>query len=1152
MKASTRRLVLVIALVLSFAAGASAMPRRGQDAPGSRSSTGKPDPRAVGGRLRSVETRYQSWKVASVGATAAKTRLDRSSHASAKGASPLPSGSELAALKAAGIDLDVRLNPNGTAGFIKGPALYAPPEGAKAEPAAVATGALQRFDGLLKVREAREEFQAVREIADPHGRLHVKFQQIYRGLPVHGRQAIVHLAGDGSVYLIEGDTHPSPTIDVTPRLTAQDALAVVVADLGRVRSESTVQLVVHVGPGNVTRLVYDVVAWEGYDRWQYFIDALTGHVIEKYNDTWNEAISGSGVDLFGNTRTFSAWLENGVYNLIETTLPIHSQNPTVPDSFGGGNAVVLDARNAPPETMDSAYFIQSDFPTSGWDAAGVTLLHWFTLTSNYYYTTHNRNSIDGQGLNNIGIVHVGQNWENAAWNGQIMMFGDGGTTFDNLARALDITAHEYTHGVTQYTANLEYKYQSGALNEAMSDIFACMVDREDWLLGEDAARVAPGYLRNLANPHLGIESDGLIASGIGSQPANMSEYRNVPLDVDNGGVHINSTIPSHAAYLMAEGLTEQGLGTSIGRDKVERVFYQALTLHLTRQSDFASARRATIQSAEELYGDGSAEAAAAAAAWDAVGVGDTGAPDDDTGGQVDPVQGGDNIVFIFYEDTTPFLGMRIATGEEFYVSLDPVSPTRPVIVEDGQQVLFVDATNNLHIASLSPDDTYDERLTTEGFVRTIAGSRDGVYFAFTSTDFDNLVYLLDLSDETGGSDRAIEILWPTDAEFGSSIVQYADVIDFDLTGGRIVFDALSEMRLADGADSYSYWSIGLIDVRTDFVESLVSPPPPGINLGNPTAATTRDWMIAFDMVDDADGTYQTLVANLITGEAGLVAQQVNPQTGFGWPSFNGDDTRIAIQYQDDIVTVPIADQGGGTYAGDFASAALVTADSYYPRYYRVGALVVNPDIELSDSQVDFGAVEVGGETSATVTVTNRGTYQLQIDNYTLTDTVNFSHDGIHKTLKPGESTAVTIAFTPTAEQGYSATLTIDTNDPDTGSAVIELSGQGGSGTPFGPLCFIATAAYGSHLEPEVATLRHFRDRYLATCAPGRTLVGLYYRYSPPIALVVATDPQLCRMTRLALTPIVYGVKYPVMPLLLTAGTVGLALARKARRRRSPR
>jgi Zn-dependent metalloprotease len=157
-----------------------------------------------------------------------------------------------------------------------------------------------------------------------------------------------------------------------------------------------------------------------------------------------------------------------------------------------------------------------------------------------------------------------------------------------------VTAHELTHAVTERTANLEYRWQSGALNESFSDIFGAMVDRDDWLMGED---LPIGAIRDLDNP------------GAFGQPGNASGW--VQTCGDNEGVHTNSGIPSKAFVNVA---------SSIGKGDAERIFYRALTVYLQPQSTLEDARAAALQAAEDLFGVGSTQLQAVNTGFGAVGL----------------------------------------------------------------------------------------------------------------------------------------------------------------------------------------------------------------------------------------------------------------------------------------------------------------------------------------------------------------------------------------------------------------------------------------------------------------------------------------------------------------------------------------------------
>ncbi len=209
-----------------------------------------------------------------------------------------------------------------------------------------------------------------------------------------------------------------------------------------------------------------------------------------------------------------------------------------------------------------------------------------------------------------------------------MTYGDGDGTLMGPLVSLDVAGHEMTHGVTSKTAGLTYSGESGGLNEATSDIFGTLVefhaanaqDPGDWLIGEEVVRDGFGKdaLRFMDRP----SKDG--------KSADCWDASVKDLDV-----HYSSGVANHFAYLLAEGSGVKTLGgtahnsptcdgstvTGIGRAKLGRVWYRALTVHMTSSTDYAGARTATLKAAADLYGEGGAEHQAVAAAWSAVGVG---------------------------------------------------------------------------------------------------------------------------------------------------------------------------------------------------------------------------------------------------------------------------------------------------------------------------------------------------------------------------------------------------------------------------------------------------------------------------------------------------------------------------------------------------
>ena len=248
-----------------------------------------------------------------------------------------------------------------------------------------------------------------------------------------------------------------------------------------------------------------------------------------------------------------------------------------------------------------------------YDGAGATY--------DFYNEVFGRNSIDGNGLRLDSTVHYRRNYDNAFWNGSQMVYGDGdGEIFQRFTKSIDVIGHELTHGVTQFTANLDYQDQPGALNESISDVFGSLVkqrvlnqkaDEADWLIGEGlfTPSVNGVALRSMKAPGTAYDDDKL---GKDPQPAHMDNLYTG--DQDNGGVHINSGIPNHAFYLAA---TEIG---GYAWEKAGKIWYTALTTRLQHDSDFKAAANITIEIAGQLYGDDSPEQKAVRNAWQQVGV----------------------------------------------------------------------------------------------------------------------------------------------------------------------------------------------------------------------------------------------------------------------------------------------------------------------------------------------------------------------------------------------------------------------------------------------------------------------------------------------------------------------------------------------------
>jgi Zn-dependent metalloprotease len=278
------------------------------------------------------------------------------------------------------------------------------------------------------------------------------------------------------------------------------------------------------------------------------------------------------------------------------------------------------------ETLPGTLVRGDTAPASG-DVAVDEAHDGLRATLTLYGEVFDRDSVDGKGLDLIGTVHYGTGYDNAEWTGSQMLFGDGdGTLFNRFTIAVDVMGHELTHGVTQYSAALDYQDQAGALNESVSDVFGSMVKQHaadpqqtsaeaDWLIGAGllAAGVNGVALRSMKAPGTAYDDPRL---GKDPQPATMAGY--VSGTADNGGVHTNSGIPNHAFYLVATALG------GYAWQQAGPIWYDVLTGGTCPSSaTFAQFAQLTIDSATRLFG--TQVAGSVKDAWDQVGVTTAGA-----------------------------------------------------------------------------------------------------------------------------------------------------------------------------------------------------------------------------------------------------------------------------------------------------------------------------------------------------------------------------------------------------------------------------------------------------------------------------------------------------------------------------------------------
>ncbi|RMD92904.1 MAG: hypothetical protein D6814_16275, partial [Calditrichaeota bacterium] len=366
---------------------------------------------------------------------------------------------------------------NETPIFISGEALHTfrPKASGALSTAEIALAFIEANRTLFKLDHPAAELKEVEAFQDFWGKQHVKFSQVYEGIPIWGHEIIAHLNPDGTLYGFNARYAPTPRgLEVHHvKLDRQAAIQSAVANLQKTTKVETfspaLQKVLHyTGPVAKKYIWIDVqtqkphLVWHVQirpnirDNWTYFVDAQTGEILEKYNATQTEGpTTANAVDLNGVTRTLNVYEKDGVFYMLDASRPIwQAQQPDVLNDPKGG-LWTIDVRGNDLNEKAQLFHVTSNDNTWN-DKVSVSAHYNVGQVFEYYFNTFGRKAIDGKGSTIISVIHVTDNgnpMDNAYWNGALMAYGDGNTDFFPLAGALDVAAHEMTHGVIQYTVN---------------------------------------------------------------------------------------------------------------------------------------------------------------------------------------------------------------------------------------------------------------------------------------------------------------------------------------------------------------------------------------------------------------------------------------------------------------------------------------------------------------------------------------------------------------------------------------------------------------------------------------------------------------------------------------------------------------------------
>ena len=483
-----------------------------------------------------------------------------------------------------------------------------------------------RVDDMLRSGEL--DLLRVDDDTQIPGRTHERLAQRYKGLPVVGGEIVRQL--DGSNLRTQfGRVYDGVAVDVSPRIDAAAAASVALVAHGG-EAEATA------GPGVLGvlptqrgdyALVWQFKVRTSRDIRAIMVNAATG-ALEQDRSLLRRQLPniGSGTGVLGDAKKVAATRDSQGFNATDHTRPA----VLTTNDFHHSIERLL-------EFLNTGFLFDSDKATDTdnvWTDGAVVDGHVYQgWTYDFYFKQFGRRGMDDHNSPIDVIVHPDDRTDtnnpfadNSAYLGdRLVVFSDGdGIFFNYFSGALDVVAHEWSHGVTDYSSHLDYVDESGALNEAFSDIMGASVEfffqpagngprQADWLIGEDIT-LQGGFIRSMSDPH-----------SVGD-PDHYSLRQYIGGDTDNGGVHFNCTIVDQAYYLAVNGGTNRVSGIHVNGvglaniDHMEKIFYRGFVFFLTSEAQFHDARVATLQAASDLYGPSSNEYSQLAQAWTAVGV----------------------------------------------------------------------------------------------------------------------------------------------------------------------------------------------------------------------------------------------------------------------------------------------------------------------------------------------------------------------------------------------------------------------------------------------------------------------------------------------------------------------------------------------------
>lgn len=716
-------------------------------------------------------------------------------------------------------------------------------------------------------------------------------------------------------------------------------------------------------------------------------------------------VNASGTNLSGDIVTFKARQSGQNYILIDDSIPLD------------GSLSIFRNENGKITPYTAAYdgnevYASSQSADSGWSPSAVSAIENYIKTEQFFRTILSVNINKGRDAK-ILVDVPGANAFSLGNDG-IFAFGTGDQNTNNLAGSLDVMGHEITHSIT----DLDYIKQSGALNESFADYFGVQVDPGNWLIGDTA--IKNGALRNMANP-----------TEFG-QPAHMTNYQDLSLSNDKGGVHINSGIPNRAFYLLAEGLTNEGIGNSIGADPTSELIYKTLKSLPQSNSTFEMAYLNMLSISDGIYGADSAESIAVKASWEAVGI-----PDESvtivSGTSDSAVNSGNFYVYLSPQLSTStypghdnlyniYVQGFVSTAPEYNSELNigPLNDiyssfTRPAIVfyeDQSYSLIYKDYLGQIRINLCDGSTCEGEEVIATGDleISNIELSKDKKYIAISSSNVGE-IFVLDLSN---GESDIFEITGPVFTEgLEGAPAEAVDSLRFDPTNRKLTFDYLAcystPDSLCENGGGVKSWNIGTIDFASKLISYPFASKPADIDIGFPAFANLSDKFLVIDIINNGivDGRSPSIVALFDAENRDLVGLDLTDYRTtkighYSAPSFSSDDSKI-------VYTIAFDGGENYTYALDLNDYAIPSTGSngrflipflsYLGRSEPIYVTDRKPLLAVTSEQYGLGDIELGSTGSNTLCVKNEGSFDILIN--TLTTNLNLEWSGLSYVAQGG-------------------------------------------------------------------------------------------------------------------------------------------------------